>query len=383
MTQPGSALAHIGKIFAPSMGAMPFREITRAGICACIGMTALALLISNLSNQYTPDLMLIAPIGATAVLVFAAPNSPLAQPWSAIIGNSASALWAIYIAHTVPDPWQIYLAVGGAICIMGLLRAIHPPGGAVALLIALEAQTTSGIPYSFAFAVVALLTSLIVLFAVPLNQATGRQYPFRRPDDEDHISLPRNPISLSPDKLEELLARFNQSTNLGVEDLGRLLAAAEMEVASQRFKATKCSDIMTIPVLTVTPATPLHDVWEIYCKNNIKSIPVVNIENHLAGIVSHKSLLTWAMQEIKNTGSRPFSKVSRRFHHKKALATDIMDRSASPVSHNLPVGALLTMLSEKDIQLIPVLDGKKLVGIITRHDIIKLLTAEIGTQDIA
>jgi HPP family len=80
-------------------------------------------------------LLLVAPMGASAVLVFAVPASPLAQPWPVIGGNVLSALVGIGIARVVPVPGLAAgLAVGGAILVMSLTRSLHPPGGASALL---------------------------------------------------------------------------------------------------------------------------------------------------------------------------------------------------------------------------------------------------------
>ena len=82
---------------------------------------------------------LIAPLGASAVLVFALPASPLAQPWPVIGGNMFSALVGVACARWLPRPrvgrrrgdrrWPSRL--------MFALRCLHPPGGAVALLVVL------------------------------------------------------------------------------------------------------------------------------------------------------------------------------------------------------------------------------------------------------
>lgn len=71
---------------------------------------------------------LIAPMGASAVLLFAAPASPLAQPWSILVGNGVSALMGVLSASLVADPAQAAaLAVMLAIAAMLLTRSLHPP----------------------------------------------------------------------------------------------------------------------------------------------------------------------------------------------------------------------------------------------------------------
>ncbi len=96
---------------------------------------------SNLLRHPSPALppaqmreLLRAAGGASAILIYAVPNSPLAQPWLAICGNVISAVAAIAVLRTVPMPWAPALAVAAAIFALMIPRALHPPGGAIALL---------------------------------------------------------------------------------------------------------------------------------------------------------------------------------------------------------------------------------------------------------
>src|SRR3546814_5530683 len=83
---------------------------------------------------------LVAPLGASAVLVFAVPASPLAQPWPVIGGNLLSAAVGIFMGQVVGTPLiAAGMAAGAAIALMSLGRCLHPPGGACALLCALGA----------------------------------------------------------------------------------------------------------------------------------------------------------------------------------------------------------------------------------------------------
>nr|WP_273544964.1 HPP family protein [Heliomarina baculiformis] len=67
---------------------------------------------------------LVAPFGATSVLLFAVPNSPLAQPWSAVIGNTVAALVAVTVCLLVSDPLiRVVASVGLAISVTMMCRA--------------------------------------------------------------------------------------------------------------------------------------------------------------------------------------------------------------------------------------------------------------------
>lgn len=163
----------------PALPAFYLTEQARAGIGALLGIGLCVLAITFLDALGIPGLFLVAPLGATAVLVFCVPNSPLAQPWSAVTGHVISALVALFVVSVVPAPWAAGVAVGGAIAAMMLIRALHPPGGAVALLIALDPASPTETGPLFALLPVGLTTAILVIAAIGYNRLTGRVYPFR------------------------------------------------------------------------------------------------------------------------------------------------------------------------------------------------------------
>ena len=94
--------------------------------------------------------LLVAPMGASAVLLFAVPASPLAQPWSIIGGNIVSATVGVACASWIADPvGAAALAVALAICAMFALRCVHPPSGAVALTAVLGGPAVHALGYRF------------------------------------------------------------------------------------------------------------------------------------------------------------------------------------------------------------------------------------------
>ena len=114
-------------------------------LIACIGagLGVLAAAVAGLGVQdFLPALpFLIAPIGASAVLVFAVPASPLAQPWPVLGGNVVSACVGVFVLRSVPNlAVAVAIAVAGAILLMSLLRCLHPPGGAAAITTILGGQ---------------------------------------------------------------------------------------------------------------------------------------------------------------------------------------------------------------------------------------------------
>lgn len=79
--------------------------------------------------------LVIGAFGATAVLVFGAPGSPLAQPWNVLVGHVLSAFIGVALVQILGVGWMSAgLAVGLAIFAMQMTHSLHPPGGASALI---------------------------------------------------------------------------------------------------------------------------------------------------------------------------------------------------------------------------------------------------------
>jgi hypothetical protein len=134
-----------------------------------IGIATLAYL--SIGSGYP---LIAAPFGAAAVLVFAVPNAPLAQPRNLIFGNFIGAIVSVLMVFLFgSEPWVMALAVATAIKLMQLTKTLHPPGGAVALV-----GVMSKAQLSFIFTPV-LVGSIILLFCTFVfnNLMPGRSYP--------------------------------------------------------------------------------------------------------------------------------------------------------------------------------------------------------------
>ena len=118
------------KSLGPAVARVSTTEAIRAGLGALIGLGLIGLFVLSPAVDLELGLYLVAPFGASSVLLFAVPNSPLAQPWSAIVGNTVAALVAVAVCLLVTDPvLRIPLAVGLAVTATILCRAVHPPPG--------------------------------------------------------------------------------------------------------------------------------------------------------------------------------------------------------------------------------------------------------------
>ena len=108
----------------------PFVGHLKSGIGAVVAMTIVGALAA-----LTHFPLLLAPLGATAVLVFAQPHSPLAQPANVFGGYIVSALLGLAAAMLWPGEWPAAtICVGVSIAAMLAFRVTHPPAGGVPLL---------------------------------------------------------------------------------------------------------------------------------------------------------------------------------------------------------------------------------------------------------
>lgn len=104
---------------------------------------ALAIAILSYADSLTTGgIWLMAPFGATTVLVCGVPDSPLAQPVNVVFGHFITALIGVIFAEYIGVyPWSLALATGMAVSAMLLTKTTHPPAGANPILIMLLGQS--------------------------------------------------------------------------------------------------------------------------------------------------------------------------------------------------------------------------------------------------
>ncbi|WP_417277503.1 HPP family protein [Celeribacter sp.] len=372
---------HILRSLGPAVARVPAREALRAGLGALIGLALTGLFLLSPAVDLDLGLYLVAPFGASSVLLFAVPNSPLAQPWSAIVGNTVAALVGVAVCLLVTDPaLRIALAVGLAITATILCRAIHPPAGAVAMTAAMSPDAIAHLGFWFALTPIAVGTISLVLLATVYARLTGRHYPFRQFDDpSSHGTRDRNPmerLGLSEEELTGILERYRQSFNLGVEDLARLIGAAELQAAAQSSGPLTAQDIMSRNLVTVSPETPLGEIADLFRQHRFTSLPVVGTEQTFQGVIFQMHLISQARDDALRL-DRGFGAAFRRLldkgREKPVTAADIMSVAGPRATTGTPIGALLPMMAEGDTDAVPVLEYGKIVGIVTRTDLVVAL----------
>ncbi|MGV8953337.1 MAG: HPP family protein [Cypionkella sp.] len=349
-------LIQLWHCLGPAMPHPKAMDALRSGLGAVVGLGVTALLLwllDGAGRDLLAQPLLIAPFGASTYLIFAVPNSPLAQPWSAVVGNTVSAIAALALLRVgLPMMPTAALAVGLAVLAMAALRAMHPPGGAVALAIVLAASSEHLPSIAFALFPVATGTTALVMMGMLWNTATGRHYPFRQPAAP--VPLPDTNTSLPATLLAATLSRLRLDANLGVADLARLIEAAESEALTRKLGPITAADVMTRDPIWVSPETTLFNLTALFRKHGFKTLPIHLKEGSFGGLVSQQSLIGIAEPTL--------------------TAADLADPLGQTVAPQTPLSDLLTLIIEIKQQILPVVQDGRLVGLITRSDMIALLS---------
>ena len=221
------------RIFRPILaGARPLdRLVACVGATICLALTMFVCAQLELTAADLP--LIVAPMGASAVLIFAVPASPLAQPWPVVGGNTISALVGIAVFQHVADPMLAAgLSVGLAIFAMSLCRCLHPPGGAAALTAVIGSQGIHAAGYAFAFAPVALNSIALVSLAMFFHRMSGHSYPHQPVP----LPMPPEAVGLHLEDIDRALAELPDSFDISREDLDILLSRAEAHALARRRK---------------------------------------------------------------------------------------------------------------------------------------------------
>lgn len=158
-----------------------FREHFWSFLGAFIGIGLIAY-IQSLQFPPLENVFLIGSFGASAVLVYGAIQSPLAQPRNLIGGHVVSAIVGVMVAKVIPDViWLTApLAVATSIVAMQITRSLHPPGGATALIAVSGGTKIADLGYLYVITPVFSGALILLLVALIFNNITKkRHYPVK------------------------------------------------------------------------------------------------------------------------------------------------------------------------------------------------------------
>lgn len=371
--------------FLPAPSSVDRFERMRSCAGALFGIALTGAISFAIVGDAATAVWLIAPMGASAVLLFAVPASPLAQPWSVMGGNFVAALIGVSCAKLFAAPLiAAALAISLSIGAMFMLRCLHPPSGAVALTMVLGGPVVHEAGYHFVFAPVMLNSLIIAALAVFYNNAVGRRYPHSpqlvppSPAPKAAEAPVKTRLGFSAEELDAVLKNYNQVLDVSREDLENIFIQVEALAYRRRFGDMTCGDIMRTDVLAVEFGTYLDEAWRLLHTHKLKALPVLDRGRRVIGIVTPIDFMEHAGVEtyVGFKGKiRHLLRRSGKIHDDKPeVVGQIMTDKVRTVSVNQPIIDLLPLISEHGLRHIPVLDeDRKLVGMLTQADMVNAL----------
>ncbi|WP_174872996.1 HPP family protein [Vogesella oryzae] len=353
-------------------------QISRRERLAVTLATLLAIAATGLLTHWLlgPAPMLVASMGAAAVLLYVLPGSPLAQPWPLVGGHLVSATIGVLCAHYVAMPaLAAGLAVALAIFAMMLLRCLHPPGGAIALNAVIGGPAVQAMGFGFV-GLVAGNSLLMLLFALLLNRyLLRRPYPRQLPAASRHQTSDPSPLArmgIRDDDVSAALAGFNHLLDISREDLEQVMTLAEMHAYRRRLGDVRCRDFMTRDVVRLRPDASLQEAWRLLRHHKVRALPVTGEFGQVLGMVS----LVDFLKRLDGTPEGLRERLARLLGGRSAVnrVAAIMSSPVVSVREDMHLVELVPLFAERGLHHVPVLrtDGT-LVGMISQSDLIAAL----------
>ncbi|BCJ89751.1 membrane protein [Terrihabitans soli] len=367
------------KPLIPKIGSANATERLRASIGALIGILVTGFVTQYALGSSAAVPLLIAPMGASSVLLFAVPASPLAQPWSVLGGNLIASIAGVTAALWIEDPFiASAVAVGAAIALMMACKCIHPPSGAVALTAVLGGPAVHAAGYGFVLWPVGVNTILLLLTAFIYNNFTGRRYP-HKPVAAPNVHAtgdvpPSARVGLTQADLTAVLEEHNQLFDVNPEDIAGLVREAELKAYRRRSSEITCDDIMSRDIIGVAPSTTLKQAHDLLRAHHIKALPVTAEDATVLGIVTQTDLLdkaAWGASGPRISNGHRLRKAIGMEKAPQGTVADIMTVEVRSVRPETPIADIVPLMADGGLHHMPVVDAdNKLVGLVTQSDLI-------------
>ena len=255
-------------------------------LLACFCSIFFIALITKIVSPWPGFPMIVASMGASAIILFFIPGSPLAQPRPFVGGQLVSAVVGVFCALNISETSTAAAsAVGGSVLIMLLMRCLHPPAAATSLTPLMAGTSITSLGYSFVIVPVAVNVVSMLLLAIIINRwVIARDYPSPLPvkektDQRHTVAVPSHQIGFSEQDHDLALEDGDVFIDMTHAELSHLLTQVEMN-AFKRIKGhIICADIMIKEVITVEYGTEVEQAWEMMRRNKLKAMPVIDSVN--------------------------------------------------------------------------------------------------------
>lgn len=365
------------------------QERLRAAAGAFIGILVTGIIGGSVIGLDPALPAIIAPMGASAVLLFAVPSSPLAQPWSILGGNVVAAFVGVSASLLISNVFAAAaVAIGVAIALMMTFRCLHPPSGAIALTAVLGGPAIQNLGYGFVLWPVMGNSVAMLVLALAFNNLTGRAYPHApkmpAPGHGTNDPSPVERIGFRSEDLDEVLKDYDQVLDIDRDDLENILRRTELRSYRRRAGHLTCADVMSRDVVAVSPDETLRNAHRLMRDRHLKALPVTNDAAEIIGIVTQTDFL----DKPNWTGGQPKIGFRQRLRlmAQGATATSgtVKNIMTTPVKTIRPEASLsdaIIMFAEQGLHYLPVVDeNNKMAGILSQSDVL-IATLQDAAKD--
>jgi CBS domain-containing membrane protein len=357
--------------FIPSPISVSWSERIRSCVGALIGITITGITMRSFNQSSILVPFLVAPMGASAVLLFAVPASPIAQPWSFVGGNLISATIGVTCSQFISDPvLAAAAAIAFALCAMFAFRCVHPPSGAVALTAVLGGSNIHALGYGFVLVPIAVQSLIMLVCAIAYHALTGHRYPHARHDSNAVNDPGGSRRGISRVELESALRRRGELLDIGTDDLASLLQEVQMLAYARSFSELTCGDVMSRPVIYIPTKTPLKAARDILLRHSIKALPVTDESDRVIGIVTRADVR--GCEETASIAEACDLCLERwTVRNQETLVDSLMTTLPETVEARTLLITVVPMFAKHGHHHIPVVDSHgRLVGMMTQADVV-------------
>lgn len=368
----------LGLIF-PAQPYVRSIEKLYGGMGALLGIFGLVLLAHRLTPQ--PSLLVVSSMGASAVLLFAAPHSPMAQPWAFAGGHIISAISGVTCYHLFPDIFvAAAAAVSTAIVLMHFTHCLHPPGGATALFAVTGGDAVHNLNYLYVLHPVGLNVVVFLSLALLINNILipHRSYPFS-PVKVPASKPPPTSFAIERVDIEAAIKEMGRFIDVSERDLEEINAHATMHAKQRLLSACKVSDVMQKEVMNCESDDSVEKVCKIMRSGSNHAVPIIDKSMRVIGIVTLSDLFKFeGLEKAGNLeGHYQLDRANgQNIQDDDLLVGDIMRSPTITVRQDAKLDSLLALFSWK-IHDLPVVDDKeRLVGMISQSHLLMVMNPQ-------
>ncbi|MBD1572597.1 CBS domain-containing protein [Vibrio sp. S17_S38] len=375
-------LAQLGVVHndSQSISTIPLLERSKVAMAAFVTIFLVTIIGTQMQDP-NAALVLLGSMGASAVIIFALPSSPLAKPWSFVAGHTIAAVLGISMTMVISDfALLASLTIAIILMLMYIFECMHPPAAATALVPVIASRNID-VGYDLLIPVM-LNVVVFLLVSLILNRWVLRRKLSVLPEKFDPVHLhndqsPLKRLGLQQEDLMQAINSFDTVLAVSEQGLEQIYQQAQRHAYQRRSGEILSRDIMSQDLITINQDASLGQAWKLLHKHKISMLPVVNEQQELLGVISSVDFLKNLTVPSYSGLLKHLSGMLVKRKHKKEVnnrVQDLMVTDVIAVKDTDHIVALVPLLSDIGLHHIPVLDDKqKLCGIITQSDLIGAL----------